>query len=705
MKSVRLFAVIGAAVLLAGCATTPASGEKEPLRQEKAAGEAQTRDKSAASSADAASELPLSRTPVSTYLGGEDPIEGVNRSIFYCVDFFYYWLYRPVGYLYGSIVPRPAVNCINNFTDNLEFPRRFLGSLLQAKFTGSGIELLRFLANSTIGIGGLFDPAWYWFGLPRQEEDFGQAFAAWGIGPGCVLQLHYSTNIRDAVGMIFDYAVDIKSYFYGGQAFTFLNRGLNVFGLYENARMSTFDSYQALKDYQLLVRRIQLDDAFVYPESKVALQPDATDRDEEKSGRLPEYYSQGSAVDTLRSDWLRPEEDWWWVRLSFWNRNFARLADTGEVTPEPGGAPVQYRYRLRDNEPEAPLAVILPGVGGHNSATNALALAELCHRAGMAVVTVSNPMNYEMVEAFPEIPPGYGPDDVKKLRAVLKLVVAELRKKSVDIEQGERPFAPSRVAVLGYSQGGLNALLLAAQEEKSSERLFDRYVAVNPPVDLLKALASLDEAFRALDGRSREEALGIMLKGAGRYIYTVRTPAELVKDGGAVPREDDPEKTRTVDQVPVEEAVARVLIGYSFRRSLEDMIVCMHHRAPVPGIRTPYQWGNRQALYDELAAWNFRRYCEEVLVPYYSAKRGKTVTAAELNGEAGLRAIGQTLRSNPSIRVLHSADDFLLDQSDRDFLRETLGDRLTVFEHGGHLGNLYRDEVRQAIVKALREQR
>ena len=99
------------------------------------------------------------------------------------------------------------------------------------------------------------------------------------------------------------------------------------------------------------------------------------------------------------------------------------------------------------------------------------------------------------------------------------------------------------------------------------------------------------------------------------------------------------------------------------------------------------------------------RMTEEVLLPLHSARRGRQVTLADLNREAGLRAVAPTLRNNRAVRVLHSADDFLLDDADREFLRGTLGDRLTVFEHGGHLGNLYRDEVRQAMVKALQEPR
>ena len=674
--------------VMSGCATAPA----EPAREQLPASAVE-------SSSGEKAEPVLSETPISTYLGGRDPIEGVNRSIFFCVDLFYSWLYRPIGYIYGSIVPRPVVRCINNFTDNLEFPRRFLGSLLQAKFTGGGIEILRFLSNSTIGLGGLFDPAWYWFGLPRQDEDFGQAFASWGIGPGCVLQLHYSSNIRDAIGMVFDYAVDIKSYFYGGQAFTFLNRGLDVFGQYETLRQGSFDSYQALKDYQLLVRRLQLDDQIPMPPRPV--EKISSGQVKEGMEALPDYYSQGNAVDTLRSDWLQPSEDWWWVRLSLWNRNFGRLTDVDEVDVFPDGAPVSYRYRLQKENARAPLVVILPGVGGHNSAAMAVALAELCYKNGMVPVIVSNPMNWEFVEGAPGAPPGYGPDDAAKLREVLKAVLADLGKKTAELDKKEHPVAPERVVVLGYSQGGLNALLLAGLEAKEPQLKISRYLAVNPPVDLLKSLSQLDAFYRSLDDRSKEEALGMMLRGVGGYLVAARTPAQLHREGVAVPRADDPGKAETVDQVPMEELTARVLIGYSFRRSLEDMLVCMHHRAPVPGIKTPYQWGNRQELYEELAGWNFRRYSEEVLVPYHSARRGRPVTLEELNRDSGMRALAPMLRTNPDIRVIHSADDFLLDQSDRDFLRQTLGDRLTMYEHGGHLGNLYRDEVRRKILEIL----
>ncbi len=680
---------LAAAVLWSGCALISAA---EPGAGEKPAAEV---------------SLPLlSELPVSTYLGGRDPLEGFNRTVFYGVDFFYYWVYRPVGGVYSSIIPRPGIRAINNFTDNLEFPRRFLSSLLQAKWTGSGIEVLRFLSNSTIGIGGLLDPAWHWFGLPRQDEDFGQAFAAWGIGPGCVLQLNNSSNIRDAVGMVFDYACDIKSYFYGGQAFTFLNRGLDAIGQYDTVRRSTFDSYQALKDYQLLIRYLQIHDWKPTPiyvdvdeDGKVlgmkARKPVAG----EQITALPNFYPQSAEVDTLRVDWFQPSRESWWAHLSIFNTDFRNRATVRECAVWKDGAPLSYRYWLAE-DPSAPLVMILPGLGSHNTSSTAQALAEICVRSGMSALIVSNTMNWEFVESTPGVPPGYAPDDAARLQDALEAV-------RDDLFRHEPQLAPERLMAAGYSQGALNALFLAEREAWRPRLAFDRYLAINPPVDLMDAMLTLDGYMRVMNDRDTGEAIGLLAAGAGSYLYSARQPSEMRRH---YTQETNREKsaelsalksTEKIDQVPLEKQVAQILIAYSFKRTLDDLLICMHHRAPVNGLKTPYMWGNRQALYDELATWGYLRYCMEVLVPYYSQRRDNSVSLQELNRQSGLRSIEKTLRNNERILVLHTADDFLLGNDDRAFLRETLGNRLQMFEYGGHLGNFYREEVQCAMLQFL----
>ena len=159
-------------------------------------------------------------------LGGADPIEGFNRAMFSCTDFIMNYFVDPVGRVYTSILPRPVIEKFNNLCVNLEFPTRAFSCLFRAEWQGAGDETARFLINTTLGIAGLFDPAAHWFDFYSTESDFGQTFAAWGIGPGCtlILPLMSTLNVRDTVASIFDMAFDIKTYIpYAGYA-TALNR-------------------------------------------------------------------------------------------------------------------------------------------------------------------------------------------------------------------------------------------------------------------------------------------------------------------------------------------------------------------------------------------------------------------------------------------------------------------------------------------------
>ena len=103
-------------------------------------------------------------------LGGNDPIEGFNRSMFCVNDVFMQYLVWPVSWVYGSILPEQVIRRIDMASDNLAFPGRMVSCFLQAKFKHGGTEFLRFLTNSTIGIAGFFDPADAWFNLKRRHE-------------------------------------------------------------------------------------------------------------------------------------------------------------------------------------------------------------------------------------------------------------------------------------------------------------------------------------------------------------------------------------------------------------------------------------------------------------------------------------------------------------------------------------------------------
>jgi phospholipid-binding lipoprotein MlaA len=136
-----------------------------------------------------------------------DPWEGFNRPVFRMNDFLARNAIEPVGRGWAWLVPTPVRESIARVYVNVRTPAVMVNHLLQGEPTLAGQHLGRFLVNSTLGIGGLFDVAAA-SGVPYAEADFGQTFGVWGIPPGpyLVLPLLGPSSPRDAVGRAADVA-------------------------------------------------------------------------------------------------------------------------------------------------------------------------------------------------------------------------------------------------------------------------------------------------------------------------------------------------------------------------------------------------------------------------------------------------------------------------------------------------------------------
>lgn len=625
-----------------------------------------------------------------TEIGGRDPVEGFNRAMFATNDVFMRYLFRPVGYVYGSIFPEPAVMAFNRFTDNLGFPARMISAFCQARFQAGGIEFVRFLGNTTIGIVGFFDPATAWFDLPRQDSDFGQAFASWGIGPGCYLFLPGAgpTNVRDGVGKIFDYALDPKTYFYGGQAFTMLNKGMTSYRDYETLVYANFDPYLQMRDLSLLTRRMQLErwkpETTALPEAQPAPAGPV---------QLADYPEQGGDVNTLRAALFDSTDPSAWTYLSVFNGSFGAAGLIRDVQVLPGKPAMEFKFWPVADNRRAPLLIILPGLGSHYTAATAAGLAELAHQQGYAVVVLSNAMHWAFATtATDNFMPGFTPADARAIRQAINAVVR-------DLNETERCF-PADISLLGYSLGGLETLFIASQPSDDQPFQFRRYIAINPPVDLLRGLQCLDDYYASMPAPDADAAADNMVDAAGNFMMTLRNKNAEVGYWGV-----NTDLTNNGDTLLfTDEAQARFLIGYSFRRSLQELLIALHKQQPLPVLQIPYSWWNRHELYREISRFGYEQYLNEVLLPFYERKVGDKISLPKFNELAGLHAVEETLRDNPKIRVLHNGDDFLTDAADRTFLQRTLGSRLTLFNTGGHLGNFFHPTVQQALRDALSRQ-
>jgi phospholipid-binding lipoprotein MlaA len=138
-----------------------------------------------------------------------DPWEPMNMKIFEFNRQLDKWVLKPVAKGYDFVVPDRLQVGIHNFFYNVRFPPRFFNNVFQGKLKGAGIEVGRFLVNSTVGLAGFIDVAER-MNLTTPEEDTGQTLGFYGVGPGPYLVVPFLPpfTVRDFVGYFADIALN-----------------------------------------------------------------------------------------------------------------------------------------------------------------------------------------------------------------------------------------------------------------------------------------------------------------------------------------------------------------------------------------------------------------------------------------------------------------------------------------------------------------
>jgi ABC-type transporter lipoprotein component MlaA len=586
-----------------------------------------------------------------------DPLEPLNRAMWAFNRGLLTDVIKPTSKVYRFVVVKPVRTGIGNFGKNLTYPGRLINNLLQGKWSGARDETYRFLGNSTVGIAGFFDVAKKW-NIQKSDADFGQTFGQWGWKPNFFLMLPFlgPSNDRDTVGWAADTAANpllyISPYKFDG------NDPLTYLGPY------TYFTYVVMyNDLSDTVREsVRFSQAEPDPYSEIQYAWTFA-----RANRVADFKVTGkqdaAAHETLESVFFTYQDP------AFPERGFTRsvlIPATGRKLPftfwlQPGKAPVVY---------------IIPGLGSHRLAETALALAELVYKNGFSAVCVSSPFHPEFMEhASTAALPAYLPVDGHDLHVAL-----------TEIDRHLQALYPGRLgdrALLGYSMGALESLYVAATATTNPLPLlkFDRYVAIDTPVRMLHGVAKLDEFYRApLDWPAVERTNDIentFLKVAALSKTTLTPQTSL----------------------PFNAIESRFLIGLTFRLVLRDIVYSSQRRHNQGILQHPVWSLRRNPVYQEILRYSYQDYFAKFVIPYYQT-RG--LSSDTLGKDGDLRTYDAGLRANPAIRVLVNQNDFLLDDSDLAWLSTMfIPDNLTVFEEGGHLGNLDSPAVQKAIVGAL----
>jgi hypothetical protein len=322
----------------------------------------------------------------------------------------------------------------------------------------------------------------------------------------------------------------------------------------------------------------------------------------------------------------------------------------------------------------APLAIVISGTGSDGNTAKLSVLRGALYGAGYHVLTMPSPTFPGFIVSTSST--GVAGDlmqDGHDLYAAMQQIIAHLPRK-VRITE---------VDVLGYSLGGANAAIVKSIDAAEAKIKIHRAVMIDPPVSLFSSIGRLDKLF-AISIGSDDDAVERLY----RRLY-----AELANLYRASARVQ-------IDEEFILGAAASVLktdaefsaaIALSFRIDLVNVFFAGDLYAGTGVVVDPKHPPKVGDSLEEtqriLRNKPFSEYFTKVFAPYYLQRRPNS-TAASLIADNRLDIIGDALRDDSDYYVQANSDDVILDKQELAWLQDTLGSRIAVYDHGGHLGNV-----------------
>ena len=322
----------------------------------------------------------------------------------------------------------------------------------------------------------------------------------------------------------------------------------------------------------------------------------------------------------------------------------------------------------------APLAIVIAGTGSDGNTAKLSTLRAVLYGAGYHVLTMPSPtFPGFIVSASSTGVAGDLLQDGQDLYAAMQQIVAHLPRK-VKITD---------IDVLGYSLGGANAAVVKSIDATEHKLHIHRALMINPPVSLFASVGRLDKLFAITlgQGDAGVERFYQKLYAALANLYRASDRVEIDEDfllsaAAAVLKTD---------------AEFSAAIALTFRIALANMFFAgdLYSGAGVvvdPN-HPPKVGDSLEQIALSLRSKPFSEYFTRIFAPYY-LKRRPDSTVDSLIAQNRLEVIGDSLRGDPDYYAQTNSDELILDEAEIAWLESTLGSRIAVYDHGGHLGNL-----------------
>ncbi len=636
---------------------------------------------------------------------GEDKHEKFNRKMFNLNSKLNKFIAKPVHILWSSILPQCCINRIRDAYNNIDYPKRLASCILQKDVEGIKRETVRFLTNSTIGIGGLFDPADKIFKVKPTNENMEQALCKCKMGSGSYLVMPClnSCTPRSLCGRALEAALD-PSVYLASPITSIIKFGLMVnrtsfmqpiakmietnyadpydihkklFGIENYIRNSNYDRQELLLEEKQLVEE-------GYPEKAEELIAELGEKKGENNTMttgqitggastltdilpltsalkpdiiLEDFKIQTPVIDSMKTAFFEDKtvNKSIWNELSIWNRCFSKRVKTGAITVTEGKEPYKFKYILQKDS-NAPLMIFYPSIGEGAGNHHSLVFAKMFYDAGYSVVMQGSHFHWEFVKSMPDgFAPGLPQNDSEYIRQVSLKILEFLSEKY--------NYQPEKKIIVGTSFGAVGSLFVAEKESKNNLLNVNKYVAISPPIELKYALLQLDKNSDNYDsGKIKNK--------------TALTAAKVLQLYGI-----KNEKNFTIDKLPFTDDEAKLITTFVMRQKLSDIIFTIENTNK-----------NKQSdIYKMINNMSYQDYAEKYL-------------GFSLDDEclyASLFALSDYLAKNNNYCIYEAIDDYLLNKEQISKLKTITGKNLICINCGSHLGFLYKKDFLDKFKKEL----
>lgn len=634
---------------------------------------------------------------------GEDKYEGFNRKMFGLNSTLNKYVARPVHILWSSIMPKYGIERIQSAYLNIEYPKRLASCLLQKDFKGAKTETQRFLANSTLGLGGLFDPAEKLFKIKPVTENMEQALCRCKMksGPYLVIPILNTCTPRSLLGRLIEAALDPSVYLASPLT------SLIKFGFFVNktsfmqpvAKMieSTYaDPYDIAKKLYGMENYIKSSDLdrkdLLSTEAKLLEEDIIANADNKDLGNiadllaqihdeeavlagmdelaegsqtgaacdlkpdilLTDFKAQSPVVDSMRTALFDAPDvnKSMWNELSIWNRSFSKRIKTDSVSIYPERDDYKFRYILQKDK-NAPLAILYPSIGEGINSHHSVIFAKIFYDEGYSVIIQGSHFQWEFVKSMPKgYCPGIPSIDCDNLKLVTSKIIDKLTKEE------ECNFKDK--VLVGTSFGAMQTLFMGDKESKNNTLCISKFIAISPPIELVYAINQVDKNSEEFD-KSTPEAKHKTAVTAAKIIQLTKL-------------KEDPEFQFT--ELPFSEEEGKLIVSFLMRQKLSDLIFT------IEGIDK----SKKTDIYNSINNMSYKDYAEK-----YILKDGGG-TLEDLRYDSSLYAIAGYLKTADNYKIYHSLDDFLINKNQLEKIKLYSPKHVVCLNNGSHLGFLYRKE-------------